>query len=208
MKKQVWGCLCLALSGVLFIGCGDDEETPRPATGSTSSSSGSESSSSSTSSSSSGMGGGGGAGGMGGMGGMAASSSSSSSSSSGGMGGMGGAGGSGGGEMGLNGCVQAMADDLTGMANTTIQFAGLSYTPKCIRVKAGTNVTFEGNFALHPLEGGTVVNGIPTADPMSPITLTNTGMSKTFTLMNAGDVPYYCTAHAVAGMKGAIFVEP
>lgn len=121
---------------------------------------------------------------------------------------MGGAGGSGGGDPGLNGCVQATADDLTGMATATIQFVGLSYSPPCIRVKAGTKVTFEGNFAGHPLEGGTVINGVPTPDAMSPITKTNTGMSATFTLMNAGDVPYYCTFHAASGMKGAIFVEP
>lgn len=121
---------------------------------------------------------------------------------------MGGAGGSGGGDPGLNGCVQATADDMTGMATATIQFAGLSYSPPCIRVKAGTKVTFEGNFAGHPLEGGAVINGVPTPDANSPITKTNTGMSATFTLMNAGDVPYYCTFHAASGMKGAIFVEP
>lgn len=60
----------------------------------------------------------------------------------------------------------------------------------------------------HPLQGGTVTNGIPAADPNSPITLTNTGTSAMFTLNNAATVPYYCTNHAASGMKGAIFVEP
>jgi plastocyanin len=94
------------------------------------------------------------------------------------------------------------------MSAVTIQFPGLSYTPACIRVKKGTVVTFAGGFAAHPLQGGTVTNGIPMADPTSPITLTNTGMSAMFTLSNAGDVPYYCTNHAASGMMGTIFVEP
>lgn len=108
----------------------------------------------------------------------------------------------------LNGCDQATADDLTGMTTATIQFAGLSYSPACVRVKAGTKVTFEGSFALHPLQGGAVINNVPTPDANSPITLTNSGMTASFTLANAGDVPYYCTSHAISGMKGAIFVEP
>ena len=110
--------------------------------------------------------------------------------------------------MGLNGCQQATAEDMTGMTTATIQFGGLSYSPKCVRVKAGTMVTFEGNFMSHPLQGGAVVNGVPTPDAASPITATATGMTATFTLSNAGDVPYYCTLHAAGGMTGAIFVEP
>ena len=93
------------------------------------------------------------------------------------------------------------------MAAVTIKIVGLSYAPPCIRVKTGTVVTFEGSFAIHPLQGGTVTNGIQAADPNSPITLTNTGMSVMFTLSNAGAVPYYCTSHAISGMMGAIFVE-
>jgi len=93
------------------------------------------------------------------------------------------------------------------MTAVTIKIAGLSYAPPCIRVKTGTVVTFEGSFAIHPLQGGTVTNGIGSADPNSPITLTNTGMSVMFTLSNAGTVPYYCTSHAISGMMGAIFVE-
>lgn len=126
----------------------------------------------------------------------------------GGGGGMGGAGGSGGGEPLRNGCKESTADDYTAMSTATIQFAGLSYSPACIRVKKGTMVTFEGFFMSHPLEGGEVINGIPTPDTGSPITKTNTGMTATFTLPNPGVVPYYCSTHAVSGMKGAIFVEP
>lgn len=196
MNKVVLVFLAAAVSSIALVACSDDGNT-NTTTSSSSSSSGSDASSSS---SSSGMGGAGG-GGAGGAGGMAASSSSSSS-------GMGGGGGAGGGEMGLNGCVQAMAEDFTGMSAVTIQFAGVEYTPACIRVKIGTSVTFQGSFSFHPLQGGTVTNGVGVPDPMSPITLTATGMMASFTLSDAGDVPYYCTAHANSGMKGAIFVEP
>jgi len=209
MNKVALVFVAATLSSLVVVACGDIEEKP----GTTSSgSSSSSATSSSTSSSGSEVGGGAGMGGMGGaggMGGMATSSSSSSTSgSSSSSSSSSGSGGAGGGNAGLNGCDQATADDLTGMASTTVQFAGLAYSPPCIRVKVGTSVTFEGNFALHPLQGGTVVGGVPTPDPTSPITLTNSGMSATFKLNNAGDVPYYCTAHAITGMKGAIFVEP
>lgn len=140
---------------------------------------------------------------------MASSSSSSSTSSSNGSSsGMGGMGGSGGGDPGINGCVQATAFDLTGMDPAIVQFVGLSYDPACIRVKVGSKVRFDGSFGLHPLQGGEVKNGVPTPDATSPITLTNMGMTATFTMTTAGTYPYYCTSHAASGMKGAIFVEP
>jgi plastocyanin len=210
MNKQAL-VLCSVLSCSALYACGDKEETPVPPT---------TSSSSSSASSSSGEGGMGGSGGMaggggmasGGMGGMAGSTSSGlgGMAGAGGMGGMGGSGGMGGGsnEAAFNGCKLSSADDYTAMNMATIQFAGLSYSPKCMRIKSGTTVTFEGNFGSHPLEGGTVANGIPTSDPASPITKTQSGTSAMFTLNEAGVVPYFCTFHAAANMMGAIFVEP
>lgn len=120
---------------------------------------------------------------------------------------MGGAGG-GSTEPIINNCKQSSAEDFTAMTKVTIDVQGLSYVPGCIRVKAGTQVTFNAMFSIHPLQGGTVTNGVPKPDANSPITLTNTGTTTMFTLSNAGDVPYYCTAHATSGMMGAIFVEP
>jgi plastocyanin len=105
----------------------------------------------------------------------------------------------------VNGCDQATATDMTGMATATITFpsGGLNYSPKCLRVSAGTMETFSGSFSSHPLEGGN--DGTP--DPSSPITSTSTGTSKTFTLSTPGAYGYYCTFHVASGMKGAIFVE-
>lgn len=201
MKKFGMVLFCAAVTSAVFVGCGDEEEQPRPVSGGVGSSSSSSAASSSSSSS--------GDAGAGGMGGMASSSSSNSSSSNGSSSsGMGGMGGSGGGDPGINGCVQATAFDLTGMDPAIIQFAGLSYDPPCARVKVGSKVTFEGTFGLHPLQGGEVKNGVPTPDAMSPITPTSMGMSATFTMSTVGTYPYYCSSHALSGMKGAIFVEP
>lgn len=124
------------------------------------------------------------------------SSSSASSSSS-----------SSGGSEPIHGCDVAAATDETASAAVTITFAGTAYTPKCVRVKAGTQVTFSGDFTLHPLVGGEVKAGTKTPDAMSPIQETSTGMSAMFTLSTPGTYPYYCDVHAIVGMVGVIFVE-
>lgn len=196
MKRQALMLLGSVLTCTGLYACGDLEEKPIPPTTTTGSSSSSSSSSSS------------GEGGSGSGSGGGTTSSSNSSSGMGGMGGSGGTGGSGGSEPAINACTQAMADDYTTFTTATIQFNGFTYYPACIRVKTGTDVTFEGAFGAHPLQGGTVVSGVGTPDPTSPIQLTNMGMSATFKLNNAGVVPYYCTLHTANDMMGAIFVEP
>lgn len=107
----------------------------------------------------------------------------------------------------VNGCTAADADDQTAMTDVTITFAGVAYTPKCLKVAKGTNVTFSGDFVSHPLVGGDFESGVKTPDPASPIKETSTGMSAVFTLTDAGTYPYYCNFHAGLGMTGAIFVE-
>ncbi|MDI3288779.1 plastocyanin/azurin family copper-binding protein [Polyangium sp. 15x6] len=149
-----------------------------------------------------GMGGTGGAGGgMGGMGGAGGGMGGAG----GGMGGMGGAGG--GGMMAVNGCTVDMAEDHTADASTTVKTMMISYTPKCIRVKAGTDVIFDVNFLSHPLVGGTVDGIMKTEDPNSPIKKTTSGTMASFNLPNKGVFGYYCDTHGTLGMTGAIFVE-
>jgi plastocyanin len=125
----------------------------------------------------------------------AASSSSSSSSSA-----------SSGGGASVHDCDQAMSEDQTGKEAVTISFTAFDYTPKCVRVSAGTAVTFMGDLASHPLVGGEYENGIKSPDAASPIKA-DAGMSATFTLGDPGAYPYYCDIHYSIGMKGAIFVE-
>lgn len=105
-----------------------------------------------------------------------------------------------------NGCEQATAEDRTGQGSVTIAFPTLEYTPACVRVSAGTAVTFEGDLAMHPLVGGEYEDGIKTPDDKSPIGASS-GMTATFTLSDPGAYPYYCDIHYSIGMKGAIFVE-
>lgn len=112
----------------------------------------------------------------------------------------------------VNGCDRATAEDRTGAGTTTIEFGGAhgdSYSPACVRVTAGTAVTFAGDaFAIHPLTGGTAEGGQATPDPTSPLMpVTDTGTSKTFTLGSPGTYPFYCAIHHTLGMRGAIFVE-
>jgi plastocyanin len=135
-----------------------------------------------------------------------ASSASSSSAST----------GSGGGEPAIvNGCDESTALDLTGQAAVTIEFpsgpSNDAYDPACIKVSAGTAVTFTAttaSFTSHPLRGGTVTNGTAIPDPTSVIQSVDTGTSATFTMSTTGARGYYCEYHYYWGMMGAIFVEP
>jgi plastocyanin len=70
---------------------------------------------------------------------------------------------------------------------------------RCMRVKLGQTVTWNGNFATHPLgtQGGNSPN--PIAAPSTP-----TPESRTVTFGNTGTFGYVCTRHS--SMKGAIQV--
>jgi plastocyanin len=122
----------------------------------------------------------------------------------GGDGGDGGATGGGGSGGGATGCTSATATDSTGQAMVSLTWT-LPYTDpnKCTRVDVGTDVAWNGDFTVHPLEGGTP--GM--SDATSPITTTMAmGMTKTVRFDTAGDYPYFCTIHGVS-MTGTIFVE-
>jgi len=111
----------------------------------------------------------------------------------------------------VNGCDINTAQDFTVVAPPPITFANgnFTYAPKCIKVTAGTTLTFNGNFGGHPHQGGIVSGGalVPTA--IGPFaTLTNSGTTKNFTMNAAGTFPYYCVPHALGGMTGAVFVVP
>jgi len=110
----------------------------------------------------------------------------------------------------VNGCDVATATDYTVTPPPPITFANgnFSYAPRCIKVTLDTVVTFNGNFAGHPNQGGQVIGGaaVPaTSGPFVPVT--NTGTTKNFTMSTPGTFPYYCVPHAVSqNMTGAIFV--
>ncbi|MBK8254060.1 MAG: hypothetical protein IPK82_15520 [Polyangiaceae bacterium] len=108
----------------------------------------------------------------------------------------------------LNGCTDATAVDQTGVSMTTITQSGFDYIPKCLKIKAGTQVTINSSFAGHPLTQGPVVNNVVYPQVGGPIAHTQSGTTATFTFPTVGQFGYYCDFHYSAGMSGAIFVVP
>lgn len=112
----------------------------------------------------------------------------------------------------VNGCDPKALTDYTQSQSPIILFSGgTTYTPACIRVKAGQSVMFFGNgatFDQHPMSGGTIVNNTKMPDPTSPIKPTKTGSTVTFLFSKSSVYGFYCDTHYMAGMKGAVYVEP
>ena len=117
----------------------------------------------------------------------------------------------------VNGCGPA-STMLTAAMVTSVGFGGgigFAYSPKCLKVKVGTKVTFDGSvvgaFGTHPFMGGEVKNGVKVpavSGPFIPITNNPAISSKTFTMTSAGTFPFYCDFHALGGMTGTVFVVP
>jgi len=112
------------------------------------------------------------------------------------------------GDMTLNGCTTSDFVD-----GDTINFGGVSgspafgYSPQCLKVKAGTKVTYNGNFTVHPLSPGTDPSDLTAGSADNPITETHTGMTASFTFSKAGTYPFFCEMHYAAGMIGAVLVQ-
>lgn len=89
------------------------------------------------------------------------------------------------------------------VVNVAIQ--GRSYTPRCLRVKAGTRVTIAAS-DVHPLQGVRAAGG-----PANPFVQPQEATApQTRTLGSPGLYPYFCTHHGDAnggGMAGAILAE-
>jgi plastocyanin len=112
-----------------------------------------------------------------------------------------------GGDATVNGCSEATAEDHTADAVTTIAFSGTTYTPKCVKIAAGNSVKFTGDFAPHPLAGGTASATSKMQDPSSPIPFTASGTEVTVAFPNAGEFGFFCNIHGTVGMLGAVFVD-
>lgn len=91
--------------------------------------------------------------------------------------------------------------DLTATA-AVVNFGGAlgnAYVPRCAMVKVNEDITFNGDFAVHPLSQTSGAPVIP--QPTSRYTLT-------FSIPTAGTYDYQCDAHHAAGMTGALQVVP
>lgn len=96
--------------------------------------------------------------------------------------------------------------DLTMSATPVITFPGGNdrYSPKCVRVRLGQTVTFQGDFGPHPMTQA--------CGPVTGLFNASSGSSLSVTFTEAlGTYGYYCTQHGSqsgTGMAGAIEVVP
>ncbi len=204
MKIRSLLLVCAGLVASTALACGDDTGTGASAGAGGSNTGGAgagPAGGNSTGGEGAGPSGGGGAGGSGGA--LVGGAGGSGGALVGGAGGalVGGAGGAGGGPSLVNGCDVSIAEDFTSMSAVNLPWDFPHQ--RCVRVTAGTTVTWAGDFSFHPLEGGVS----PTPDAGSPITTASpSGMSTTVTFTNAGDFPYFCGVHT-GSMRGVIYVE-
>ena len=162
---------------------------------------------------SAGAGGAGGAGGTssGGLGGGGAGGSAGAGGGGAGAGGSGGSAGAlDGPEADVAGCTFATAAEMLSPPPTflLVEVKGMTYTPPCLKIRAGTYVTFAGNSTAHPLTGMTNHGTQP-----NPI-VKGTLPAPTFEFKDVGAYGFYCTNHGAdavgptTGMSGAIYVVP
>src|SRR5690606_7783131 len=103
------------------------------------------------------------------------------------------------------GCT-SLTDAKADGAERTITFGerlGNAYAPKCLEVKKGQTVTFNGDFDVHPLAAacGTLEDTLGST--------VEAGTDSAITFDEAGDFGYYCSKHgtpAGTGMAGFIRV--
>jgi plastocyanin len=101
----------------------------------------------------------------------------------------------------VNGCTSFNDQSSNGgTVNGPMTPTPAQFSPNCVRIKAGQSVTFNVDFAAHPLaaSGG---------DTGNPITTTVAGTSVTFQFTKAGTYGFHCLAHPTI-MFGAIQVMP
>jgi len=104
----------------------------------------------------------------------------------------------------FNGCTPSAYEDqraanaarVIGVATT-----GLTFTPRCLLIRMGQTVTWQGALTAHPLAAGNPDD--PSAGSEgSPILTTSSGDSVSFTFASAGTFPYQCQLHAFGAGKG------
>ena len=104
------------------------------------------------------------------------------------------------------------AHDLTAQANVDITFPSdgnpAQYTPNCVKIKAGSTVTFTGDFDSHPLTAGasTATSPIPASTNLADDG--GTVGSKVITFGTAGTYDFLCGVHGTTTMFGGVLVVP
>ena len=110
----------------------------------------------------------------------------------------------------LNDCVDtSYVDQSASDAERVVRPRGSTgYTPRCVIIRAGQSLTFEMDFAAHPLVPG-IPHG-PTAGATTPnlIPRMTMGASVVVAFPGAGYFPFYCDRHGHVGMAGVVRVVP
>jgi len=107
----------------------------------------------------------------------------------------------------MNRCDPSTATDKTGLSSVTVTFANFSYSPACMKVSPGTQVTFSGSFVPHPLMPGVDCQADASGD--SPVSSTASGTSAQFRFDDPGSYGYFCANHCgTFDMEGAVYVVP
>ena len=102
-------------------------------------------------------------------------------------------------------------DYATGATTIVFGFLGmpgsLSYDPRCLRVDAGTTVTFAGDFAAHPLYPSRARGTIQG----NPIPAVGNGHAQDIRFAAPGTFAYYCGVHGAfddgQAMAGVVWVK-
>jgi plastocyanin len=134
--------------------------------------------------------------------------------SAGGSGGTG-VGGTGGGTPGFMSVLPCPTESAYMTGPTIVNFGlidgGFNYSPKCLKVSAGTGVTFSGDFSSHPLEPS-ALRGTLTGNPITSTTaVPDGGTTKSFAFPTPGFYAYFCQFHDSSDsgmfMSGVIWVQ-
>ncbi len=110
---------------------------------------------------------------------------------------------------GLAGVCTALLAQTTytrGQSNNTVVFPGFQYLPYIITVTRGSSVTWEGNFAFHPLQQ---VTGITSLVPLTGGFASSFGNVFTHQFTQTGEFYYICVTHAdetPTSMRGIVRV--
>jgi plastocyanin len=80
--------------------------------------------------------------------------------------------------------------------NHVITFGNYYYSPASTSVLVGDTVTWQGDFATHPLSTTAIPSGA------TPIIHVNIGTSYSYVVMVAGSYSYQCDVHFAQGMTG------
>ena len=99
----------------------------------------------------------------------------------------------------VHNCTIEEAEDFTSESEIELSWSNPHH--RCVLISPGTEVTWNGDFGIHPLTGGVS----PSVDFLSPIS-SAVAQGGAVVLNGEDDYPYFCEIHG-ATMTGVIYVR-